>query len=208
MDDDWLSGFNRSCDKTLRLYCIETLDVTINMPTLTSVAGASPGDVDLTIDFPADTTGYGSVQITRQEGASFSNEACYYRYNSPNFGISIHTYDGLSYEPFVDDSLADSTAEEGIYNYAACVFDTFGNLIGISRPSAAVTTGTDFLRAFITSAAYNGDLDDGSGGVAGANARCATRATAGGLAGTWKAIIADGTNGIMNNLPLRRTHTT
>ncbi len=43
-------------------------------------------------------------------------------------------------------------------------------------------------RIFVTSTAYNGNL----GGLAGADAKCAARATAVGLSGTWKAWISSG----------------
>lgn len=44
-----------------------------------------------------------------------------------------------------------------------------------------------YVRAFVTSTTYDGNL----GGIAGADAKCQTRADAASLGGTWKAIISD-----------------
>lgn len=52
------------------------------------------------------------------------------------------------------------------------------------------TAGVDYKRVFVTSATYTGV---GVAGVAGADAKCAARATAAGLSGTYKAWIADST---------------
>ncbi len=49
------------------------------------------------------------------------------------------------------------------------------------------------LRIFVTSTTYQGDLDDGSGGLAGGDARCEARATAAGLGGTWVAWLSTST---------------
>lgn len=50
--------------------------------------------------------------------------------------------------------------------------------------------GTDYKRVFVTSATYTGVA---IAGISGADAKCAARATAGGLGGTYKAWIADST---------------
>lgn len=50
----------------------------------------------------------------------------------------------------------------------------------------AGVAGVDYKRVFVTSTSYNGNL----GGLAGADAKCNTRAAAAGLSGTYKAFLA------------------
>ncbi len=61
-------------------------------------------------------------------------------------------------------------------------------LIQLKILRATTPTPAASKRVFITSTSYNGNL----GGVAGANTKCQTQATAANLGGTWKAWISDG----------------
>lgn len=56
-----------------------------------------------------------------------------------------------------------------------------------------------YVRIFVTSTTYDGNL----GGIAGADAKCQARATAASLTGTWKAIISDSTTSAKSRMTHR-----
>lgn len=62
--------------------------------------------------------------------------------------------------------------------------------VGSALSNFSVETAATYKRMFITSTLYGGNL----GGVTGADAKCATAATSGGLSGTYLAWIADSTD--------------
>jgi hypothetical protein len=58
----------------------------------------------------------------------------------------------------------------------------------------------NYVRVFVTSTTYDGNL----GGIAGADAKCQARADAASLGGTWKAMISDGSTNASSRI-LNRT---
>ncbi len=58
----------------------------------------------------------------------------------------------------------------------------------------------NYVRVFVTSTAYDGNL----GGIAGADAKCQARADGASLGGTWKAMISDGSTNAISRV-LNRT---
>lgn len=57
----------------------------------------------------------------------------------------------------------------------------------------------NYVRVFVTSTTYDGNL----GGIAGADAKCQARANAASLGGTWKAIISDSTTNAIDRFLFR-----
>ncbi len=65
--------------------------------------------------------------------------------------------------------------------------------------SSGSSVNSGYVRMFVTSTTYDGNL----GGIAGADAKCQTRANAASLGGTWKAIISDSTTNAKSRTKLR-----
>ncbi len=66
--------------------------------------------------------------------------------------------------------------------------------------SGSGSNGKSYVRVFVTSTTYDGNL----GGITGADAKCQARADAASLGGTWKAIISDSTTNAIGRV-LNRT---
>jgi hypothetical protein len=95
---------------------------TVNPMSLTAfsgVSGSTHGDVDITINFPGDTTDYDVFTVRRIAGGTAPNAAC-------SNGTEIYNSSG----PFNNFTLTDATgANYGeSYSYRACIWDTSSNL--------------------------------------------------------------------------------
>jgi hypothetical protein len=189
--DAWVVRYIDNCATKRRLYCVESYEGTVAAPTLAATAGTGTAAA-LAVTFPDDVSAYGSVRLFRQPGKALDNPRCEETYPSTEL---VKIYSASDATAFTSESLGDETGAEGHYNYLACVFDTSGNLMATSS-SSFVTIGTDYKLAFVTAATFDGNL----GGVSGANTKCDTAATNASLSGTWKAILADDSNDIFNNI--------
>lgn len=65
--------------------------------------------------------------------------------------------------------------------------------------SSGSSVNSGYVRMFVTSTTYDGNL----GGIAGADAKCQARAAAASLGGTWKAIISDSTTSAKSRMTNR-----
>jgi hypothetical protein len=82
------------------------------------------------------------------------------------------------------------TAQESVRDWRAVASSANGrNLVAAEAGGGDIYTGNCAKTVFVTSTSYNGNL----GGTAGADAKCAARATAAGLDGTYLAWISSGT---------------
>ncbi len=169
-----------TCNNAKRIYCVSNQFTAQEVSGFSGVAGSSNGDIDLTIDFPADTSQYDSVVIRRlTSGSAAGNQDC-------TSGTAIHTYTS-----FADTTLTDSTGSASTYfSYLACVYNSSGQLLNSKAALAIKSMGTTpSSLIFVSSIFYTGNL----GGISGADTICQDSATSAGLAGTWKAILSDST---------------
>jgi len=164
----------------LAIYCINEY-AGQPLTAFNAVTGSTTnGTIDLTIDFPANTAYYGRVDIRRIAGASAPNADC------ASDGTVVKTFN-----TFADNSWTDTApVAGGLYSYRACVYDDDVNLINsLSVTKTSVYSKGTYHVMFATSTTYQGNF----GGLASADAICAARASAGGLSGTWIALLSTST---------------
>jgi hypothetical protein len=197
LGEKWVWSIAKTCDQGGHLYCLESFDKSgIDLPTLSVESGDNSDEFNVTIAFPEDLTKIQSVRIIRRPGKFHLDDTCrsYWPYAN-----TAKYFDGSTAYPFTAGTYVDDVNDYGWYSYALCAYDTFGNLYSrVVTSSLEAGTSANYKRAFVTAATFDGNL----GGVAGANTKCSTAASNAGLAGTWKAIIADGGNSVYNNISI------
>jgi hypothetical protein len=172
----WLNMGLYGCAVTGRIYCVEQFTPALTAFSAATGSGAD-GTVTVTLDFPADTSDYGSVKIRRLAGV-----------NAPSADCATNGTQVANYTTFTDTAFTDSPGSPGAqFSYRACVFDLDGNLAFSNHIANRVRSKGAFHRAFITSLAYSAIM----GGLTGADGLCQTRANAAILGGAWKAILSD-----------------
>jgi hypothetical protein len=99
------------------------VDVVADVDGFAAVTGTNlTGDIDVTIDFPGDTSKYDHVEIRRIAGATAPVATC-----------DGGSDDVTTYNSYTDDSYTDTFASEGtvggsVYSYRVCVFGTDASL--------------------------------------------------------------------------------
>jgi hypothetical protein len=98
------------CDQPRPLYCASNPPPGVGM---SAAAGVDAGDVNVWVSFPADTTGWSSVEIRRASGATAPSTAC-------DSGLVVETYTA----PYTNVSFTDATGivDGSSVSYRACVF--------------------------------------------------------------------------------------
>lgn len=187
----WISNFQATaystsaCNSSISIVCMSQPSINA-ISSFTGTAGTgSAGDVSITINFPADTAGYGSLKVRR---ASSATNALL----GDCGGTLISTITSFS-----NTTLTDSTGAAGSYSYEACLYDLNSNLVS-STPLLNVLAKGAVHSIFVTNGTWNGNL----GGLSGADTLCATAASEGGRSGTWKALISDGTTAAKNHITM------
>lgn len=90
--------------------------------------GTAPGSIDLTVEFPSDTTDYAAVEIRRRTGAAAPSPDC----TDGDLVAGLNSFDDIL--------LTDLTGEpEATFSYRACIEDAAGNLT--TTPAEDVPSG-------------------------------------------------------------------
>jgi hypothetical protein len=195
-----IGGTNFGCGSTdLRLLCIEQLNVT-STSLNASTGSIADGDIDISIDFPSDTTMYSKAELRRSNSIVPPKPTC----DDSNDTI-VKTYTN-----FDDESLTDGTGSLGLYSYRLCVFDRYNVAID-STIAKGVKAKGNFHNMFVTSADWDTDLtidyyNLSTGGFAngtlGGDHRCQFEADHSGLEGqTWKAVLSTSTADAIDQIP-------
>ena len=167
---------NTACSGSFRLYCLNKVGSAAPLTNFTAATGTvTNGDVTMTMTYPATTTDWARLDIRRLEGKFAPSGDC------ASTGSTV-----TSITNFATTSYTDNAPIPGrIYSYRACAYGTDGFLIGSLSASAIKARGGSH-KIFMTTASYTGNL----GGLAGADAKCAAAATAGGQTGTFVALLS------------------
>jgi hypothetical protein len=205
LDDDWLVYYSTTCNATGRLYCMEVA-AEPTAPTIAIEEGATAGTVDVTVDFPDDTTGLGRVVLRRGQGLTPNSDACL---TGHPWGGNVKVYDGTKDEEFKDETYTDTPGVDGQYHYELCVYDAHDNLVDVVRAETpGIEVGTSYGRMFVSSTTTTGAISYGGlTGVAAADAMCEALATAAGLTdGTYEAFLATTTASAMSRIDLTKNY--
>lgn len=167
---------NTSCSTPYRLYCLNKVGTAAPLTNFTAATGTvTNGDITLTMTYPATTSDWARLDIRRLEGKYSPSADC------ASTGSTV-----TSITNFATTSYTDNAPSPGrIYSYRACAYGTDGFLIGSLITTSTKAKGGSH-KIFMTTASYTGNL----GGLAGADAKCAAAATAGGQTGTFVALLS------------------
>src|SRR5690606_5941088 len=110
------------------IYCINQFPIP-GLDTFSIVTGDAAGEIDVSIDLPADTAEYGRVEIRRLTGATSPNDTC-------SNGSVVHDF----VAPYTDTMTWTDTGltPGGAYSYRICVYDAEDN-VHFPQPYNATT---------------------------------------------------------------------
>lgn len=111
-DEQWLSEINTACSNARRLYCISQPN-TAALDGFTAVTGSLSREIDLSIDFPLDTSEYDRVEVRRKQGSVAPDENC----DSDTLVATLNSF--ADWGPYVDNT----GLSGGEFSYRVCVFD-------------------------------------------------------------------------------------
>ena len=180
----WLNATTRGCTIPAVLVCVGLENDPPALTSFTATTGTvTSGDVVYNLTVPADVSHYSKVEIRRALSNDGLSDIC-------TTGTVIDTQ--LRGNIVNRVNVIDSTGiTNSWFNYQACAFDLEDNLISVINRKNVKPKNLVAFRMFTTSTFYDGNL----GGLAGADAKCATRASAAGLTGTWKALLSSSASG-------------
>jgi protocatechuate 3,4-dioxygenase beta subunit len=172
----------------LPIFCIsQTTPKLDGFQATTSVSGAD-GGVTISIDYPADTSDYGSVKIRRLAGAI-----------PPSADCSTTGTEVASFTSFSDSTYTDNTGSAGApFSYRACIYDSAGNLAYANHYATNVQSKGSIWRMFISSATYDTNMKAATTGSSGSFAdgyegsdfRCQYLADQASLGGIWRSVLS------------------
>lgn len=155
------------------LYCLSSAPVS----PFNASSGNSLGSVKLVFSLPSTVTGWNKIEVRRASGATAPADC--------SSGTLVYTWNS----PFTANTKIvgnDSGTSGSYYSYRACVKDASSVVLKQYKKENVMASNTTTHTIFVTSTTYTGNL----GGIAGADAYCAARATAAGLPETYKAVIS------------------
>lgn len=117
---DWLAEKNIACDKSGHLLCMEAPTAKPGAVTLTATKLSST-QISVAVDFPANTDLLSRVHLVRANGSTYTNVDCN---TSFNLASDVKNYVGTALSEFKDATVTDTLPLDGIYHYAACVYDS------------------------------------------------------------------------------------
>ena len=169
----WSNSSSTSCATTYPILCIDAQDPTPNSATGFTVTPAN--NASMTLQWRVN-----SFNSDYFDDVGFR---IYRSTNNSTFTIVATTSANAS--SFTDSGLVNGTTY--YYKVSAINIVSGTTYESVQTASVSAVASTNIHRIFATSTTYNGIL----GGQAGADAKCATRATAAGLNSTWKALISN-----------------
>jgi hypothetical protein len=174
MNSNWITGSALSCASQYHLYCLSQRSGN-NLDAFTAAATATSGEIQINLDYPIAPalTDFTSVVIRRAAGDTPPSVLC-------NSGDIVSTETPAFSDGFILDTTGFTSTR---YSYRACIYNG-ADLIGTNTAAAIAVGGTKHT-LFVTSTFYTGNL----GGQTGADAKCQSAATSGGLSGTFEAFL-------------------
>ncbi len=164
--------------------CSSSIEIDLTAPPALQASSGSTGstgsNVDLSIDFPADTSDYSQILIYRSSASSSTGVSA----PSCGSGTLVSTITDFSTDPL---TVNDSTGSFGKYfSYRVCIYDAAGNVTSsdtiIDSQSRSLSTTRQYQASMITGSANSGDISSNS-------------------TSTWTDISGN-TNGTLNNFAL------
>ncbi len=184
----WATSATQACSGTARLYCVsKAIEPLVAFSAATGTT--TNGNINVTVTFPAVTTGYSKVEIRRKLGSVAPTTAC--------TDTLVKTY---SAAPFTSETFVDPTATTAgaFYTYIACLSDSTGIVATTTTLPARAFRTTAAHAIFITTSTHTGNL----GGLVGGDALCQTAGNALDSTKTWQFIGSDSVTDAVTRLVL------
>lgn len=178
---EWFAStlYDYYCDVSNHFYCLSSALSGVLFSAATSTSSSSA--VDLTFAVPSGVNDFQTIEVRRASGATAPN--C-------SGGTVVQTWSGGN-PAGTTRTHTDTGTGGAAYSYTACVKNASNTLIrSYAMTNVTASEGASQHIAFISTIFTSASA---IGGLAGADNRCQTLATAASLSGTYKAILSTST---------------